>query len=292
MTARLKNDGDVVIFRSNDDSANTPIEVSGIKITDAPDADKILTSDVDGNGTWQTNAAIELANNAQTAAETAQTTADNAASAAATAQGTADAALADAATATAAAAAAMAEATAATAAALVANGLAVAAGIDAATAQTRADDAYTLAGVALDAAQRAYPESVRCFGDEFNIIVGTPSFTLNTGVPYNWTVSTSVNNADWRLGLNLRAGTWTFKLMTIINSGGARASISVGSHVLADPEEMYSAVQNLQKIFTYPSVTISGSDRYEVRFLVNGHHASSSGYGFAVTKFWGYRTGA
>jgi len=276
---RFTHTDELLILRNDDDTDNGAFELKELKITGGtPDTGKIWTSDTDGQGSWEVNPAIQSAADAQAAAEAAQATAD--------------AAVADAAAASAAAAAADAAAAAAAAAAAVANGLAVAAGIDAATAQDRADAAYTLADVALDSAQRAYPESIRVFGDELHYITGTPANSLNTAVPYNWFVETTTDGADARITLNLRAGTWTFKFLTIVNNSAGRVTIAIGSTLLVDPEDLYAVTQDAQKIFTYTDVIISASDRYELRFLVNGQNGSSSGFGLAITKFWGYRSGA
>lgn len=294
MTPRFKHDGDILILRTDDNTANAPIEVGGFTLTDnGADEGYVLTSvDADGNGTWEVNAAIELANNAQTAADnaqtaadTAQSTADGANSAAAAAQGTADAAVLD-------AAAAAATATAAGAAAAVANGLALAAGTDAATAQATADLAITAASDAMAEARAAFPEKIAVFGDELHYVTGTQALSVNTAIPYNWLPLTTTNGADGRITVVLRAGTWAFKLLTVTNNTAGRVTIAVGSTLLADPQELYTAVQNVAAIFTYTSITIPTDGRYEIRFLTNGKNGSSTGFGVVINKFWGYRTGA
>jgi len=297
---RLKNVGGNLVVRNDADTENADIELKLIKITGGdPEADKILTSDTDGLASWQTNAAIELANAAQTTADeakadaaAAQATADAAQTAASAAQATADAAIIDAAATSAAAAAAAASAATGIAAAAVANALAVAAGIDAANAQTRADDAYTLASVALDVAQKSYPVTIRVHGDELIYTSGTPTNAISSTSAYNWVEFTSANGATGHTSLILRAGTWTFKFLTNTGTANGRCTITIGAVVLADPEELYSSPAVNNKIITYAGVTIPASDTYTLQFLTNGKNGASSGFAVVVNKFWGYRTGA
>jgi len=69
---RLKNAAGVMTVRNDGDTANAPIEVSGLKMTGGtPAAGKIATSDASGNASWQDNAAIALANAAQATANSA-----------------------------------------------------------------------------------------------------------------------------------------------------------------------------------------------------------------------------
>lgn len=305
-TPRFKNDSGVLVIRNDADTENGALVVGTLKITENnPDTGRILTSDNDGNGTWQDNTALEIANEAKETADDALSASQSAFDAASAAESVANQALTDAAAAyglaetadiaaagaSAAAAAAAAEATAAAAAAAVAAGLATAAGIDAANAQTTADNAQTTANIALTNALQAFPDSMRFFGDELLYVAGTPTSTTGGGFPYNWVTYATADGSDARITLNLRGGKWTFKFLTVTGTGSGRVTITVGSAVLADPEDLYTAVQNQAKVYTYPNVTISSSDRYEIRFLTNGRNGSSSGFAVTITKFWGYRTG-
>lgn len=298
-TPRLKNASGTLVIRNDDDSANGDLEINLIKITGgAPDTGKVLTSDADGNATWEVNAAIELAENAQTTADEAKTDAANAQVAADNAQVAANAAQTTANTANSAAGAAGLAATAAgeaaaTAglAAAAANTLAVAAGVDAAAAQTTANNAFVLADQAYDKVLVAYPQAIRVFGDELFPLVGTPFRTVSASYPYNLATGLA-NNADSAYTIvNMRAGTWSFRLLTQTASSLGRLTIAIEGNPVIDPQELYSLTNNANIVFSYDGFTVPADGVYTVTFTVSGKHASSSGFAVVITKFWGIRTG-
>lgn len=298
--ARWKNENGLTVLRNDSDAADADLRVNLIAVTgSAPSVGKILTSDATGIGTWQVNSAIQAAadaqtaaNNAQTAANAAQAAADAANTAAAAAQAAADAALAGVAAAEVEIAANVVATTAAAAAATAAGVAAAAAGVAAAAAAASASAANTNAVNAQNTAELALPSTCSVMSDELIWTSGTPASAVSTIAPYNWVTFTATNGAFAYYWIDLKKGHWTFKFLTLNRNDCGRVSISIGATILVDPEDLYAAVTNNARLYTYVNVNIPDDGVHQLNFQINGKNASSSSYVFVPNKFWGYRTGA
>lgn len=291
-TPRFKNDDGQLILRNNDDTDNANAEFNAIKLTGGTlEAGKVLTSDVDGLGSWETNEAIALANDAKTAADAAQAAADAAQAAADLAQAAADAAAAQAAAATTAAAAAQATADSAFALATAASAAVVIAQASADAAQATADDALITADIAVDMARTSFPSRIAVFADELISTVGTPFFSISSALPYNISGGLLNNGDSAYTYVTLRKGTWMFRLLTQTANSLGRLTIALNGNPIIDPQDLYAATNDPKKLFTYTDYVVPEYDVYTLTFTISGKNPSSSGYSVVLTKFIGIRTG-
>jgi hypothetical protein len=136
-----------------------------------------------------------------------------------------------------------------------------------------------------------YPQRADAFLDEFVIITGCGGSLVrshDTGADFAvyWYQTTAGNSDAIETNIYLKAGTYTLYAIgvTFTNRGKIDWSID-GSNVITG-QDWYAAGGAVYNVIKSGSVTVTGSGNHLLRLTMNGKHASSSGYYFAVGRVW------
>lgn len=163
---------------------------------------------------------------------------------------------------------------------------------DSASALTIANLANTTAAAALAEASRKWQDQFAFYGDEMRYNAGTPLSSVQSTFPYNWITFTSTNLANPIMTLNLRPGTWTFKILTFKRNDAANLTLNLNGFTILNKLNLYSLAANLAYVHTLTGITVGVHAQNELWFLADGHTNPSSSYVMVIMKVWGWRTGA
>lgn len=165
-------------------------------------------------------------------------------------------------------------------------------------AQVAADAAQADADAAMAAATGASGANGKidyfvAFGDQFTWLAGTKLVSITDLAPYNLFVGSTTNNARATFGVPLRAGTWTFWVMTARRADAANLLLKIdGASAIAGHNLYKAAPPDYLYITSVAGVTVLNKPIIDIEVWADGHTNPSSGYVMTLTKVWGIRTGA
>jgi hypothetical protein len=136
-----------------------------------------------------------------------------------------------------------------------------------------------------------YPKRATLWADEALILVGSglAADYLAAQQYATYTYLTSDANGDscsW--GLLLAAGTYSFAVLGLKQTVGAKADWYVDGAAFATGQDWYHAGGNaLNIVFTVTNVVVATSGWHVVKYIINGRNGgNTTGYRVPLTKLW------
>lgn len=133
----------------------------------------------------------------------------------------------------------------------------------------------------------ALPKRGTMWGDEATGLSGTPVSSSSTNAWYNQYsyINGLGNNGSAGWNFTCAAGTYTFSVLYVKSSAGGKADLYIDGGVIATTDSYKADPTTWNNVATITDIALTAGI-HTFKFIVNGHTAPSTGYGFLYQKFW------
>lgn len=139
-----------------------------------------------------------------------------------------------------------------------------------------------------------YPHTAVCWAHDAvsNSTLTTYTATSQAFNTYSTQTGAAANNGDtYDWTVMLEKGTYALNILYVKSSAGGRADVTIDGVEVVTALEFYASSAAWNQESTTTSIDITYSGRHDIRFTVDGKHASSSDYSVYLTKITLIRTG-
>jgi hypothetical protein len=135
-----------------------------------------------------------------------------------------------------------------------------------------------------------WPTRATFWHDESTITVGNgfaTSYWTLWDHPYGWSKyqNAAADGDTFTHSFSMKAGTYTLSVLATTGATRGKVDWYIDDVKVVTGQDWYSG-STVGDVTKTASVTVTGNGRHVLKAVINGQHASSSGYLFNATKFW------